>query len=76
MEKLLEILEDIDPSNDYETEEQLIDGGYLDSLSVLTLVSELEDAFDIEISPTDLVPANFNSMKSMWEMIQRLQKDN
>ncbi len=74
MDQLLEILEDINPDNDYMAEDKLIDNGLLDSLSLLTLVSELEDAFGIEITPTDLIPANFNSAAAMWEMIQRLQE--
>ena len=74
MDQLLEILEDINPDNDYMAEDKLIDSGLLDSLSLLTLVSELEDAFGIEITPTDLIPANFNSAAAMWEMVQRLQE--
>lgn len=75
MEKLLEILEDINPNIDYATETRLIDGGCLDSFSILSLVSELEDAFDIEITPVNLVPVNFNSAEAMWNMIQRLQEE-
>lgn len=73
MEKLIEILEEIDMTIDFYQEERLIDDGLLDSMSILSLVSELEEAFDIEITPTDLVPANFNSAKSMWNMIERLK---
>lgn len=76
MNQLLEILEDINPDNDYLAETKLIDRGLLDSLSLLTLVSEMEDAFDVEITPTDLIPANFNSAVAMWAMIQRLQAEN
>ncbi|MCI6698056.1 MAG: acyl carrier protein [Lachnospiraceae bacterium] len=73
MEKLLAILRDIDPDIDYENEKHLIDDGLLDSMQVLELVSTLEDEFDIEVTPTELVPANFNSADSMWKMIGRLQ---
>ena len=73
MEKLLVILRDIDPDVDYENETALIDDGILDSMEVLELVSTLEDEFDIEVTPTELVPANFNSAESMWKMIGRLQ---
>lgn len=75
MEKLIEILSDINPNIDYATETQLIDKGLLDSLSILSLVSELEDAFDVEITPVDLVPVNFNSVEAMNKMIERLQQD-
>ncbi len=73
MEQLLEILKDINPDIDYGTEDQLIDEGLLDSMQVLELVSTLEDEFGIEVTPTDLVPDNFNSAGSMWDMIQRLR---
>ena len=75
MEKLLEILEDLNPDVDFKTEEQLIDNGLLDSMAILSLVSDLEDEFDVEITPIELVPANFNSAAAMWKMIQRLQDE-
>ena len=75
MERLLEILEEIDPDNDYAANERLIDDGHLDSLSLLQLVGELEDEFEIQITPTELIPANFNSAKAIWAMVQRLQQE-
>ena len=75
MDDLLEILEDIDPDNDYENDEHLIDDAHLDSLSLLQLVSELEDTLDIQVTPTELIPANFNSAKAIWAMVQRLQQE-
>ena len=75
MEKLLEILEEIDDSIDYEAEKALIDDHLFDYFAVINLVSELEDAFDIQIEAREMVPANFNSAEAMWEMIQRLQEN-
>ena len=73
MEESLNILEDLNPDVDYETETKLIDNGLLDSMAILSLVSDLEDAFDVEITPVELVPANFNSADAIWQMIRRLQ---
>ena len=73
MEELIEILEDIQPDADYETCETLIDDGILDSFTILSLVSELEDAFDIRITPAEIIPKNFNSAAAIYEMVQRLQ---
>lgn len=75
MEKLLEILEDINPDIDYASCKDLIDGHYLDSLSIISLIAELEDAFDITIPAAEIIPANFNSANAMWAMIERLQED-
>ncbi len=75
MERLIEILEEIQPEADYETCTTLIDDHYLDSLSILSLVAELEDEFDITIPATEIVPDNFNSAQRLWAMIQRLQEE-
>ncbi|MDY5986039.1 acyl carrier protein [Sporofaciens sp. SGI.106] len=74
MEKLLEILEDIQPGVDYENCTTLIDDEILDSFAILSIVSELEDAFDVEVTPVEIVPENFNSAQALWEMVQRLQE--
>ena len=75
MERLLEILRESQPDADYETCTTLVTDNYLDSLAILSLVAELEEEFDIEIPTVEIVPANFNSAKSMWEMIQRLEEE-
>ena len=75
MDKLLDILMDINPDIDYENENNLIDGKVLDSFSILTLISEISDQFDIEISPKYLVPENFNSVEAMWNLIQKIEEE-
>lgn len=75
MEQLLEILNEINPDIDYENETNLIDGRVLDSLSILTLITDICDTFDIEIGPKWMRNENFNSVRAMWEMIQAIQED-
>ncbi len=75
MEKLIEILENLQPEVDYETCENLVDGRYLDSLTILSLIAEIEDEFDVEIPTVEIIPANFNSAKKIWELIQKHQED-
>lgn len=75
MEELLEILQDINPDIDYEIEDNLIDGKVLDSFSIITLIDQICDEFDIEISPKYLVPENFNSAEAMWNLIQMIQDE-
>ncbi len=75
MDRLIEILEEIQPEVDYETCTDLIDGHYLNSLAILSLVAELEDEFDITIPATEIIADNFNSAQSMWAMIERLQDE-
>lgn len=75
MEKLMNILMEIDDSIDYENEKALIDGRLLDSFGVITLVSELEDAYDIDIEASEMTPDNFNSAESIYKMVVRLQEN-
>ena len=75
MDKLIEILEEIQPDADYETCETLIDDGILDSFAILSIVSELQDEFDITITPADIVPENFNSAKGIWRLLERMKEE-
>lgn len=73
MDRLLEILEEINPEIDFENCTTLIDDGLLDSFAILELVGEINDEFDVEINAPDIVPENFNSAQAMWDLIERLQ---
>ncbi|MGN1139672.1 MAG: acyl carrier protein [Oliverpabstia sp.] len=75
MEKLLEILEDIQPDADYETCTTLIDDGILDSFAILSIVAELEDTFGVQVTPAEIIPENFNSAQALWNMVQKLQAE-
>ncbi len=75
MNELIEILEDINPGIDYTQCRDLIDGHYLDSLSIISLIAELEDEFDITIPAVEIIPQNFNSAEAMWNLILRLQEE-
>ncbi len=73
MERLISILEELQPEVDYETCDNLVDGRYLDSLTILSLISEIEDEFDVEIPTVEIIPANFNSAKKIYALITKLQ---
>lgn len=75
MEKLLEILESIKPDVDYENCVDLVDGHHLDSLSILALISEIEDEFDVTIPTVEIIPSNFNSVDSIYALISKLQDE-
>ncbi|MCC8129922.1 MAG: phosphopantetheine-binding protein [Clostridiales bacterium] len=75
MEELYEILEGIQPEVDFHTATNLIDGHLLDSLSIISLIAELEDTFDISVPAVEIVPRNFNSADAIWAMVERLQEE-
>ena len=75
MKELQSILEEIRPDIDFTAEKKLIDDGILDSFDIISIVGELNTAFDIEINVEDLLPENFNSMEAMQELITKLQNE-
>ena len=75
MDELKEILNGIHPEVDYETETGLIDKRIYDSFDVITLVGELMDTFDVEITAEQMIPDNFNSMQAIWDLIERLSDE-
>lgn len=75
MEQLLEILQELKPGVEFEGQERLFDDGILDSLDIVSLVSEIDDVFDVEITVVDLRPENFNSVDAMMALIGRLQEE-
>ena len=75
MERLIEILEEIEDGVDYENCTTLIDSNILDSLAIISLIAELEEEFDIQIPTVEIIPENFNSAQAMWKLITRLQEE-
>ena len=70
----MEILKGIRPDVDFANETALIDDGILDSFDVVSIISELDDAFDVQIRINELDPENFNSVDSIWNLVQELKK--
>ena len=68
MDELLEILNEVKPGVDFENDTDLIGHGVLDSITMVTLVMELNDAFDIEITPVDIVPENFKTVQTIYDI--------
>lgn len=75
MDELMKILEELRPDVDFKNEKQLIADGILESFDIVALVGELNEEFDIEIKPNDLVPENFNSAEAMYALITKLQDE-
>jgi len=73
MERLIEILESIRPDVDFKNEMELMDGGVLDSFDVVSIISDLNDEYNISIRVTELSPENFNSAEAIMKLVQRLQ---
>ncbi|MCI5621165.1 MAG: acyl carrier protein [Lachnospiraceae bacterium] len=72
---LLEILEGLHPDEDFENCTELVDGKVLDSFDIVTLISDINDEFDVVISADKIVPENFNSLDALCELISSLMDE-
>ena len=72
MTKIIEILKDIRPAVDWAGEEDLIDSGLLNSFDMITLIGELNNAFDINIGLEHLEPENFSSVDAIDALVKDL----
>lgn len=70
-EKLINILTELKPEIQFETETELVDGGLIDSFDVVMLTGDIMDTFGIELEPEDVVPENFNSVDAMIKLIEK-----
>lgn len=76
MNELLKILNELKSGINFENEEDLIKRGILTSMEIVRLVVEINDEFEIELTPIDIVPENFYSAKTIYDLICRVQEDN
>ncbi|MBR0092394.1 MAG: acyl carrier protein [Lachnospiraceae bacterium] len=75
MEELLEILGELHPDVDFESETQLVDDGILDSLDIVSLIGEIKRVFDVTVTAGDIIPDNFNTVQAMMALIERLEDE-
>ncbi|WP_026505078.1 acyl carrier protein [Butyrivibrio sp. NC3005] len=75
MEELIELLSEVKEDVDFENETALIDDGILDSFDILQIISTLNEEYDISIPASEIIPDNFNSAKSLYDMVQRLVEE-
>ena len=75
MEALLDILQELHPEVDFETETALIDNKILDSFDIVTIVAEIDSEYDVQIPAVELIPENFNSAKALYALVQKLMEE-
>lgn len=75
MEELIQILENLHPEVDFDTCDTLVDDKILDSFDIITIISEINEEFDVVIPAEEIIPDNFNSAKALYELVCRLEED-
>ena len=72
MDELKKALQELYPNIDFDKETNLYDDGIIDSVDVVTIISKLEELFDISVTMEYIQPPYFQSVETMWEMVEEL----
>ncbi len=72
-ETVIEILKDIKPTVNLEGVDNIIDGAYLDSLELMTLIASLSEKFNFEMDIDWISPDNFNSIDAIVKLIDKVK---
>ena len=72
-DKVLKILTKVRDDVDFEKEKKLIDDGILDSFDLISIVSELNEQFVIDITVDELEPENFNTLDAIVKLVESFQ---
>lgn len=75
MERIIEIIKTIKPVANLDANTSLIKDKVIDSLSMIRLVAELEDEFDVDISAQDIIPENFETVSAIYNLMERLEDE-
>lgn len=68
------ILENIRPEVNFKSTTNFITEGYLDSFDIVSLVSALDEEFNISIDGTDIIPENFETIDSIILLVTKFHK--
>lgn len=66
---IMNIIEEINPYIDVDEDTELIESGILDSLSIVYVVTQIEDKYDMYINEKEVVPANFRTVSSICNLL-------
>lgn len=71
MERLKNIISGLHPETELRGDERLIEDGILDSLDIVTLVTDINEKFGISIGAEDVVVENFNKISDIAALITK-----
>ena len=75
MDTIIDIIKEIKPGVAIDENTRLLDDKILDSLAIVSLVAELGDEFDVDITARDILPENFETVAAIKALIDRLEDE-
>ena len=73
MDEFIKMLKKVKPNVDFENEEALVDDGLLESLDIISIISEIADQSGVHIPSDEIIPDNFNSAEALYELVEDLK---
>jgi acyl carrier protein len=71
MEKIYQILGELRLEYNFRDSKDFINDGMLDSFDIISLVTALEETYDILIDALDILPENFCSVEAIANVIRK-----
>ena len=75
IDKFLKLLKKIKPNVDFTKEQALVDDGLLESLDIISIISEVAEVYGVLIPSDEIIPDNFNSAEAMYELIEDFKEN-
>lgn len=75
MEEFLKLLKKIKPNVDFTKEQALVDDGLLESLDIISIISEVAEVYGVLIPSDEIIPDNFNSAEAIYELIEDFKEN-
>ena len=73
LKKLIDILTDINEDVDFANEKALVDDGLIDSFDITSIITALDEEYDVRIEASEIEPENFNSVEAILETVKKYQ---
>ena len=74
LKRLIEILTDINEDVDFANEKALVDDELIDSFDITSIITALDEEYNVRIEASEIEPENFNSAEAILETVKRYQK--
>ncbi len=72
--EILEILEELKPGENYADSNMFVEDGLLDSFDIISLISVLEEKYNIQIDGLDIIPDNFRNVEAIVNLINKSKR--
>ena len=69
--RILEMLSEIKPEQNFAESDNYVEDGILDSFDIIELITMLEDEFDISIDGMDILPEFFSNFEQIEKLVKK-----